>query len=76
MHVDVSVYIYLSHQEQANQSHCYNAQCGYVHLNPNIPVDGALEPVSTYNGQIYAITLSIYQVCMTIFFFVYLLEKY
>ena len=68
MHIDIPIYIYLFHHEQAGQnSQCFNARCGYVHLRPDIPVDMVIDPVSTYGANQIIITLSIYQVSTKLF---------
>ena len=61
---------------QAGKSHCFNAQCGYVHLNPSMPVDEIIEPVSSYGGKQFVINLSIVRVCMTIFFLLLIIISY
>ena len=69
----LSIFIYLFHHEQAGQSHCFNAQCGYVHISREMPLDMVLGPVSSYGGKQYGMTLSIVKVCANFLFF-YLLQ--
>ncbi|KAH9616220.1 hypothetical protein KSS87_013601 [Heliosperma pusillum] len=37
----------------AGDMHCFDSECGFVHVNSRVPIDFALEPVSKLGGQTY-----------------------
>lgn len=47
---------------------CYNLECeGFVQVHQNMPVDAYLEPISTYDGEQYDITIMVFKVLLSIY---------